>query len=204
MKKLNLKFILLLSSFVLAVCVIVGGSIAFLVDDTSSVINTFTPTQVNTYVEETITNGVKTDVRIQNTGSTDAYIRAAVIVTWKNEAGKVYGQLPVEGEGKDYVIDWAFDDMSDPTGWVLGSDGYYYFLNPVVSSALTDSLIKKAEALTKSFLGSDGETYYLSIEIIASAIQADGVDSDDKHPVVLACNAVTGVNNGILVVKQSN
>ena len=91
----------LLVSLLLLLSVTVGGTIAFLMDDDGPLVNLFNPSQVTTNVVETIDGTTKKDVKIQNTGDTDAWIRAAVVITWQDSAGNVYGQLPVEGE--DYL-----------------------------------------------------------------------------------------------------
>ena len=69
-------------------------------------------------MEETFESGVKSDVTIRNTGNIDAYIRAAVIINFVSDDGKVLAAAPQEGT--DYVIVWSSH------GWVKGSDGYWY------------------------------------------------------------------------------
>ena len=61
----------------------VGGTMAWLSTQTQDLTNTFEPAKVTCKVDENFTEGgtEKKDVRIQNTGTTDAYIRVAVIGT---------------------------------------------------------------------------------------------------------------------------
>jgi hypothetical protein len=87
----------------------VGGTLAYVFTHSNSVENTFTPSHVATKVVETFDKAIKSDVKIQNIGDTDAYIRAAIVVTWKNEETKaVYAKKPVEGT--DYSIEWNLTD----------------------------------------------------------------------------------------------
>ena len=161
--KFSKKSLILLASLLLAVCLTVGGTLAFLVATDGPLPNTFTPSQVTTSVTETNKDGVKTNVKIQNTGDTEAYIRAAIIVTWQNDKGEVYGKAPTTA---DY-------EMEIGDSWDEGPDGFYYHKAPVAAGASTDALITEAKPKK-----SDGNTeanaagYYLNIEIIGSGIQS--------------------------------
>lgn len=142
----------------------VGGTVAYLSTATGSVTNTFTPTPVEcSIVEPNWQNGkiTKNDVFIQNTGKADAHIRATIVVTWQDAAGNVYGQVPVEGEGKDYVL------KINKSSWREGSDGYWYCIAAGNSDTQTAVLIDSCTALTSL----DG--YTLNVDILAQAIQAE-------------------------------
>lgn len=153
------KTITLLVSLLLIIGVIVGGTIAFLMDTDGPLNNLFNPSQVTTKVEETLDGTTKKDVYIENTGDTDAWIRAAVVVTWQDENGNVYGQAPVEGT--NYDITWG-------TGWKTGDDGFYYWTSPVkAESGVTGDLIETISS--KGNPPTDG--YYLTVEVIGSGIQ---------------------------------
>ena len=149
----------LLVSFLLLLTVTVGGTIAFLMDTDGPLHNQFNPSKVTTKVEETLSGDSKKDVYIKNTGDTDAWIRAAVVVTWQDEEGNVYGQAPVEG--KNYDITWG-------TEWANGDDGFYYWPSPVeAETGVTGDLIE-----TISPMGDPpADGYYLTVEIIGSGIQ---------------------------------
>lgn len=88
------EFVLFCSVLVLLVGV-VGGTMAFLVDRTDPVENQFTYDKVSCSVNETMNGNTKSNISIQNTGSTAAYIRAEVIVTWQDADGNVYGKPPL-------------------------------------------------------------------------------------------------------------
>ena len=149
----------LLVSLLLLLTVIVGGTIAFLMDSDGPLNNLFNPSQVTTKVEETLSGDTKKDVYIKNTGDTDAWIRAAVVVTWQDADGNVYGQAPVEGT--NYEITWG-------TGWKTGDDGFYYWTSPVkAETGVTGDLIETISP--KGNPPADG--YYLTVEIIGSGIQ---------------------------------
>lgn len=154
------KPVLIVVSLVLIVTVALSGTLAFLLTGTGDVENTFTPSRVTTSVEETLSGSTKSDVKIKNTGDTDAWIRAAVVVTWQDAQGNVYGQEPEAGEN--------YTDWTPGTDWVKGADGFYYYKSPVAAGETT------ANALITSIapIGpSPADGYYLTVEIIGSGIQ---------------------------------
>jgi hypothetical protein len=191
------RLTILLVSLLSVVAISVGVTLAYVLTNTKPVENQFKPSKVACAVVEnggspvtgavTETGDTKDKVQIQNTGDTDAYIRVAVVVTWKKADGTVWAQAPVAGT--DYTA-WT-----PGTGWVRGADGYYYYTNSVAPDALTGILINKVEPLKAA-----PETgYTLSVEIVASAIQA-------KPTTVVTDQWKTGVssvNGTTLVIKEA-
>ena len=186
MRKFSKKTIVLMVSLALLLCVGVGGTIAFLMDATGPITNLFTPSQVTTYAKESVSDGVKKNVQIQNTGDTTAYIRAAVVVTWKDDKGNVYGKAPVAGE--DYTISYNLSEQPNPAGkWVKGSDGFYYWTQPVqpndndpaTTIDMTGILITSCAPVS----GKAPSDYNLSVEIIASGVQYEGKTGETKAVV---------------------
>lgn len=165
------KTLITLVSLLAVLCVTVGGTLAYLATTSGPVTNTFNSTSVTTKVNEEFKNNKKTDVTIQNTGSTDAYIRAAVVVTWQDKDGNVYGTQPVSG---DY-------SMQIGSGWTKGSDGFYYWKGSVAPGKSTGELIEECTYIKGAPAG-----YSLSVEIMGSGIQSKGKDAAGKTPVELA------------------
>lgn len=194
---LNKKTILI-TSVALLLLVAVGTTLAYVFTKTDPVENKFNPSKVSCAVVENGNDPVssgnvpvssKTNVQIKNTGDTDAYIRVAVVVNWMNKDGKVWATKPVLNT--DYSIDWAFDDTENPTAWDPGSDGYYYYKNSVASNGgVTEILINEAKVLEDA----PQEGYYLSIEIVASAIQAEGMGATSAQDAWVM--ALQSANNG--------
>lgn len=157
-----------LISLILVVCVAVGGVLAILISQTKTLTNVFKPGHVTTTVVEEFDGEVKQNVAIKNTGNTDAWIRAAVVINWVDELGNVYGQPPVEGTDYTIVYDLA-------NGWVKGDDGFYYWTKSVKSveqdsqNCTTGVLIKTCSPVQPS-TAPDG--YTLSVEIVGSGIQS--------------------------------
>lgn len=155
---------LLLLAVVLILGAMVGSTIAYLFANTGSITNTFLPTKVTTKIDENFDGTVKNDVTVKNTGDIETFIRAAVVVTWKNDDDQVHPTAPVEET--DYTVTWTMD------GWVKNGD-YYYYTSPVPSQNSTGVLFTDCKAVA----GKTPDGYHLNVEILASAIQSKPVDA---------------------------
>lgn len=155
------RSLVLVVSLLALLLVVAGGTLAWLTAQ-DSVSNTFTPAHVTCdVVEETFDGTKKENVTIKNTSDIPVYIRASIIVTWKDSSGNVYGQLPT---ASDYDMEMVLNN-----GWVLGADGYYYYTGPVAVGATTGTLIRRCTVKAGAAIPKD---YDLSVEIIAEAIQS--------------------------------
>lgn len=192
------KGLMALVALVLIICCTAGGTVAWLATSSGPVTNTFTPTHVTTEVHETFGNGVKSNVKIKNTGDIDAYIRAAIVVNWAKDGADgtngttntVYAGNPTAGT--DYTI------QLNTTDWFVGSDGFYYYKKSVAPNDKTESLIISCtEEKSKT---PDG--YHLQVTILADGIQAKGVNGNDD-PAVETVWPVTVNSDKTLSVKNS-
>lgn len=179
------KFWAILISLLLMVGVTVSGTVAFLIHTDGPLQNLFLPSKVTTSVLEDVTSDPqkKQDVAIKNTGDTEAWIRAAVVITWKDANGNVYGKVPTE---TDYDIDFGTEN-----GWVKGADNYWYYTFPVAAGAQTGDLIESCTVSGDA--PEDG--YYLNVEIIGSGIQSRPDEVVEKQ-WANGVNAVKGTGEG--------
>lgn len=177
-RKLNKRAMALLISFVLVLTASVGVTTAYLIAKTGSLNDVFAPSKVSCAVVETGYAGeddeqtdvsAKGSISVQNTGDVDAYIRAKVVVTWKKTDGTVCAQAPVLGT--DYSMVFA-----GSPNWSLATDGFWYYKKPVEPGSTTDLLISSCTLEADT---SVPEGYYLSVEIVASAIQATAEAVED-------------------------
>ncbi len=199
----------LIAALVILAVATVGTTIAFILDDTGSIENVFTPSDVATDVM--ITDSTNTDdpnpgktAQVRNISDTEAYIRAAVVFNWVKTDGNgvkhVHADAPVEGT--DFTILWNADDNgSGQSSWIRKTydDGeiIYYYKNTVDpkngAQYVTDSLFSL-------FKLKDGVTppagYELSFEVVASGIQSTPVSVvQDNWGVVLDDSGnITAVN----------
>ena len=132
----------------------VGGTMAWLSTKTQDLTNTFEPAKVTCKVEETFNGQKKENVKIKNTGTTDAYIRAMIVANWCTADNKVVKTATPTYEGLP------------GSGWVE-HDGFYYYTQPVAPGQTTSMLFTKCEQGTVPE-GAD----HLEVNIICQAVQS--------------------------------
>lgn len=135
----------------------VGGTIAWLIDKDSPLVNTFDPSKVTCEVQEKFDGKVKSDVNVKNTGDIDAFIRVKLVTYRTNDAGQHIGGTA------------ALPQFTLGANWIE-YNGYYYYTLPVApgdkpATKLTDSM-----TLTESYDDADGG--HQSIDVMAEAIQS--------------------------------
>ena len=161
MNKLAILFI----AVVMLIGAVVGSTVAFLVTQTDPVENKFTYASVSCAVSETFKGATKEKVQIQNTGTTDAYIRATYVVSWLNKDGSIapvpQGTIP---NGYELSI-----SENPNKAWTKGTDGYFYYLTPVAPGGLTDGSLVNC---TVTYPQGVEPEYILSGEILATAVQS--------------------------------
>ena len=160
--KISKKAVLFIS-LALILCVTVGGVVALIISQSDLLSNTFVPVFVKCDVNATESDGVTSDVSIQNIGDINAFIRASVVVNFVSDTDSAVvlgSRKPVLDT--DYSITWGSSD------WTLGSDGYWYYRLPVAPTASTADLIELC-----SPIGVAPEGYHLEVEVLTSAIQAE-------------------------------
>ena len=166
MKKMKkTKRILLLALVVAILACGVGGTIAYLITNTGSVVNTFQPAHVTSSVNEPEWrdgNTTKSNVTITNNGNVSAYIRAAIVITWKDVDDNTMPAQPVAGT--DYTLSINAADWTQ-------EDGYYYYKEAVAAGGTTSNLINSCSSIYTNY--TDGRK--LCVEVIGSAIQSEGM-----------------------------
>lgn len=149
---------------------IAGGTLAWFAQ-TEGVTNIFTSGSVKPEIEETFNTGytVKQDVKVKNTGTMSAYLRASVAVYWFDTEGNQLWDAPVLDT--DYSIAWNIETPDAVAGgqWLKGSDGFYYWSKPVAKEASTGVLINNA-----SQIGTPTGGKRLVVDIASQALQAEG------------------------------
>ena len=148
----------------------VGATTAFLLTQTSPVTNTFTPSHVSCSVTESFENNVKSQVNVENTGDTEAYIRVKLVTYRVNEQGQHIGGTA------------AVPQFTPGENWVKNGEYYYYTL-PVQPNQKPAADLISSITLTGSYADADGG--HQAIDVMAEAIQS----SPDK-----AVNEAWGVS----------
>lgn len=161
------RLALLAAAAALALCMSVGSVVAYLATSSGAPLrNVFGPARVACEVTERFDGTEKSEVSVKNTGSVRAYIRAAILVNWVSaEDAEVFSAAAPTA--KDYSVTY------NTTDWVYREeDGYYYYRDPVEPGEATAVLIQKCVPLTQR------SGYRLSVDVVASAIQAEGTTAD--------------------------
>ena len=103
------------------------------------------------------------------------YVRAAIVVTWKDSEGATLATAPVAVT--DYTI-------AIGAKWTLDSDGFYYYNEAVKSGQSTDALITSVSQNQAA----PEEGYSLSVDVVAQTIQAKGTTVGGTKAIVDAWN----------------
>lgn len=173
--------VLLALSLVLVLGLSVGGTLAYLVTSTGDVTNTFTPGELLTPpTEDPFDGDEKTNVVVTNSNDSAvaAYVRATWTINWVVGKGET-AQIVAPAKASDYNIVVA------NSGWSKGSDGFYYWHEPVEPGEETGALIESLTANNDA--APDVEGVHLQATIITQTIQADPVDAieDAEWPVIV-------------------
>ncbi len=118
--------------------------------------------QIVENIKETDT---KKDVCVKNAGNVPVYVRASVAIYWEDADGSVMAETPMADT--DYTITWGADDK-----WVKGTDGFYYYTEPVEEGQTTPNLIESVKDLKTH---DDGRIFY--VDIAVQSIQATPADA---------------------------
>lgn len=144
------KISLWASVLALVVVIGIGATLALMSSSSNAVTNSFTAADIDTEIEETITDGNKM-VSITNNGPSDAYVRARIMVSGVNpenvkivsaapetpDADKVY--LVMQNNGNENGK-WTKEvDNSNDTY----SDDFYYYLDVLTKDESSKNLLEK-------------------------------------------------------------
>lgn len=165
--KARKKRILVLAAAVAALAA-VGVTMAFMFRKAGTE-NRFEPASVtcaaheqlndDTFTSGTHTGDVKSNIRVENTGTYPAYVRVRLVSWWADAAGEAVGGVPARQPA-----------VKLRSGWLAGSGGTYYYTEAVAPGDMTGVLCEPMVLETDT--GLDGSTIYQVVEVLAEAIQA--------------------------------
>lgn len=152
----------------LVMMVAVGATLALMASTSNSVTNTFAAAQVETEIDEDLTDGNKI-VTIENTGKSPVYVRARIMVSGVDPENIVIADEPNEytynqdtGEygienpeaGKLYLImPNVTEDWEQATG-ATGKDDYYYYKKVLPGKEESGRTYSTSSLLEKVVVGS--------------------------------------------------
>lgn len=147
------KISLWASILALVVVIGIGATLALMASPSNSVTNSFTAADIDTEIEENLTDGNK-EVSIHNYGPSDAYVRARIMVSGVNpENVKIVSAAPETPDAdKVYLV------MKNPDLWKqedsAAKDDFYYYLGVLKKDQSSKNLLEKV-VLGKDLQGED-------------------------------------------------
>lgn len=162
------KISLWASVLALVVIIGVGATLALMASPSNSVTNTFATAQVETEIDEDLTNNNK-KVTIENTGKSPVYVRARIMVSGVDPDNIVIADEPDEyiynedtdeygietpEAGKLYLImPNVTEDWEQATG-ATGKDDYYYYKKVLPGKEESGRTYSTSSLLEKVVVGS--------------------------------------------------
>lgn len=139
------KISLWASVLALVIVIGVGVTMALMASPSNSVTNSFSAADIDTEIEENITDGNK-QVSIKNYGPSDAYVRARIMVSGVNPTDVVI--VPSEDAIGTVEADKVYLVMENPTLWVqdtaaTAKDDFYYYLGVLAKDQKSKNLLEK-------------------------------------------------------------
>ncbi len=160
------KISLWASVLALVVVIGVGATLALMSSSSNAVTNSFTAADIDTEIEEVLTNGDK-QVSIKNYGPSDAYVRARIMVSGVNPENVVIASEEPAEEAVD--ANTVYLVMTNPNLWVqeegAAEDDFYYYLGVLAKDQKSANLLDKVVlgdklAADKDFLDTFSVTIY--------------------------------------------
>ena len=170
-KRRSKKTGMLFLSLLLVIGMVVGGTVAWLSTKSAPITNTFLPSHVSCSVAEEFNGTTKSNVNVTNTSDIDAFIRVKLVTYRVNDEEQHIGGTA------------EIPDFKPGAGWVKNGD-YYYYTKPVAPDEQPADALISSITLTDPYDDADGGKPV--IEVMAEAIQANGVADDSTKAVVKA------------------
>ncbi len=163
MKRKNRLLVIFIA--VLTTLAAVGGVMAYMFKKSNEIKNILDAPVVEGQVLETFdaATGMKSSIRLKNTGNIDAYLRLKLVSYWTDDDGHVLG-VPSEMPAVSF----------DSASWVAGSGDTYYHKNAVAPASQTSEFLSSSMTLTSKSVTIDGETKtaHQVVVVLLEALQA--------------------------------
>ncbi|WP_291244939.1 hypothetical protein [Fournierella sp.] len=165
--------------------VTVGGTLALMAVSSNSVMNNFAAASIDTEIKEVLTDGNKQVSIVNKTNSSDAYVRARIMVSGINPDQVLIKSTVAEAEaeaekdtgkdsvylvmGQDYdATSWNWEKDSSEESY---SDDYYYYLDVLEAGEESTKLLEKV-VLGKALQGDEGFLENFTVTIYHESVLA--------------------------------
>ena len=194
--------------------VTVGGTLALMAVSSNSVINSFTAASIDTEIKEVLTDGKKQVSIVNKTNSSDAYVRARIMVSGVNPDQVLIKSTVAEADaaaasetGKDSVY-LVMGQGYEATPWNWEKDGseesysddYYYYLDVLEAGEESTKLLEKV-VLGMALQGDEGFLENFTVTIYHESVLAIEQPEEGEKPALemvkrAFTNAVPTTNPG--------
>ena len=177
------------------VSALITTAYAYMVHRSQTIVNTFEPAKVSCSIEEKFTDSVKSEIKVVNTSTIDAYLRVRLVAYWE------------DSKGNKVARDMDFPEIQyDAENWYKVGDYTYYYRYPIAPQGETPNLLKQGEVIELNGVRISSEEdedenrtepivyyeYYPVVEVLAEAIQSK------PSTVITDSWGITPGENGIL------
>lgn len=156
MNKQRILTVMLIAALVgaLALC---GTVLGYMFRQTEYVDNQFTPAEVSCKVQEVTDSPLteKSSIKVQNTGTIDAYLRVRFVTYW------------VDSDGNIAAKPSSMPMINIAEGWIEGKNNTYYYHSSVAPNNFTGELLS-----SPILLDEDDNGHFQVVEVFAEAIQS--------------------------------
>lgn len=177
------KRLIIILSLVAAVCLAVAGvTVAYYQGQTADVDNQFKVGDVNVSVPEEFPsidpgNDALKAVRLQNTGTVDAYLRAMIVPTFRGDEGSQACDVDYSTVPSGYIMVTAPDGVKTYKLFLADDWGTSWYFSPTDNVFYHRDFVKKGQTtnlLLQSVVKSGDDWKDLNIDILADAVQTEG------------------------------
>lgn len=169
------------NSLVLLICVTlllacsVSGTVAYLVDASGPVDNTFKPATQGTDIKEPDWNGTtKSTVKVENTGNVTSFVRVMLVGYWCNAEDQIVRPWDGDEFELNEMPNTNDSDVVANGKWVQHGD-YYYFTAALQPGETTTNLLADPIIVQKNENGD-----YLVLNVLHQSIQAEPDDAVEQ------------------------
>lgn len=175
--------------------VTVGGTLALMAVSSNSLINSFTAASIDTEIKEVLTDGNKQVSIVNKADSSDAYVRARIMVSGINPNQVLIRGTVAEaeeaaasetGKGNVYLVmgqgyestpwNWEKDGSKDSY-----SEAYYYYLDVLKAGQESTKLLEKV-VLGKDLQEDEGFLEGFTVTIYHESVLAIEKPGEGKRP----------------------
>ncbi|WP_314060196.1 hypothetical protein [uncultured Vagococcus sp.] len=165
MKKQSKSRVLLVVILIVAGLMLVNKTQAWLLAKTEERANQFTVGKVAHEIEEEFDQTQKTNVKVTNTGNTDAFIRVKLVPQWLDEtATKSLGLATAN----------TYEIVFNEVDWIE-SGGFWYCRQSVAAGAQTPILVKSTKP--KAQLAEEYKGKVFTLEVVAQSVQSSPIEA---------------------------